>query len=188
MPSPGLPSDFPKSKHRFTHRLPAQPPLKSPGGIVRIADISNFPVSTTVAAARVTIESHGLRKLHWHPNADEWSFFIRGRARITVFAGSRNARTFDYQPGDVGIVPRSLGHYVENIGGEVFRALRFEDFSLEQWLKGSPSQVVLKHLNLQDSEEERKFMEALGKSSGKAPVKPSMAKAKLLLRDIDGLE
>ncbi|KAJ8582420.1 hypothetical protein M405DRAFT_921208 [Rhizopogon salebrosus TDB-379] len=58
--SPGLPSDVTKSKHRITHRLFAQPPFKSPGGTVRIADISNFPVSTTIAAAHVTIEPHGL--------------------------------------------------------------------------------------------------------------------------------
>ncbi|KAG1874995.1 putative oxalate decarboxylase/oxidase [Suillus subluteus] len=162
--SPGLPSDVPKSKHRFTHSLLAQPPLKTPGGTVRIVDTSNFPVSTTIAAAHVTIESHGLRELHWHPNA----------MNVTVFAGSGNAH--------VGIVPRSLGHYVENIGDEdvemleVFRAPKFEDFSLEQWLKGSPSQMVLEHLNLQDSEEGRKFMEALRKSEGKEPVKPAKAK------------
>jgi hypothetical protein len=45
---------------------------------------------------------------------------------------------------------------------EVFRS------SLEQWLKGSPGQMVLEHLDLQDSEEGRKFMEVQGKSSGKA--------------------
>jgi oxalate decarboxylase family bicupin protein len=180
--SPGLPSDVPKSKHRFTHSFLGQPPLKTAGGTVRIVDTSNFPVSTTIAAAHVSIEPHGLRELHWHPNADEWSFFIRGRARITVFAGSGNARTFDYRAGDVGIVPRSLGHYVENIGDEevemleVFRAPKFEDFSLEQWLKGSPGQMVLEHLNLQGSEEGRKLMEALQKSKGKEPVKPAKAK------------
>ncbi|GBE78166.1 putative oxalate decarboxylase/oxidase [Sparassis latifolia] len=174
---PGIPPSFPKSKHRFTHSLLAQPPLRAPGGEVRIADTSNFPVSTTISAAHVTISPHGLRELHWHPNADEWSFFIRGRARVTVFAGSGTARTFSYQAGDVGIVPRSLGHYVENVGDEelemleVFRAPRFEDFSLEQWLKGSPGRMVLEHLNLQDSEEGKKFMEALRKSQMKEPVK-----------------
>jgi len=180
--SPGLPRDVPKSKHRFTHKLLAQKPLKAPGGEVRIADTSNFPASTTVCAAHVTIEPHGLRELHWHPNADEWSFFIRGHARVTVFAGSGMARTFDYQAGDVGIVPRSLGHYVENTGDEevemleIFRAPVFEDFSLEEWLRGSPGQMVLEHLNLQDSEEGKKFMEALHKSQGKVPVKSGKSK------------
>ncbi|KAH9950506.1 RmlC-like cupin domain-containing protein [Amylocystis lapponica] len=174
---PGLPADIPKSAHRFTHSLLAQEPLRTRGGTVRIADTSNFPVSTTVSAAHVTIAPHALRELHWHPNADEWSFFIRGRARVTVFAGSGSARTFDYQAGDVGIVPRSLGHYVENMGEEevemleVFRAPKFEDFSLQQWLKGSPEIMVQEHLNIQDSEEGRKLLEALRESKGKEPVK-----------------
>lgn len=172
-----LPPEFPKSKHRFTHKMLAQKPLKAPGGEVRITDTSNFPVSTTVAAAHVTIAPHGLRELHWHPNADEWSFFIRGKARVTVFAGSGMARTFTYQAGDVGIVPRSLGHYVENVGDEevemleVFRAPKFEDFSLETWLKGSSGRMVLEHLNMQDTEEGNKFMEALKKAQLKEPVK-----------------
>ncbi|KAH7915558.1 putative oxalate decarboxylase/oxidase [Hygrophoropsis aurantiaca] len=179
---PGIPSDVPKSKHRFTHKLLAQSPVKTPGGDVRIVDTSNFPVSTTISAAHVKISPHGLRELHWHPNADEWSFFIRGRARVTVFAGSGMARTFDYQAGDVGIVPRSLGHYVENVGDEevemleVFRAPKFEDFSLEEWLRGSPDQMVLEHLNLQHSEHGRKFLDALHSSQGKQPVKSEKPK------------
>lgn len=37
------------------------------------------------------------------------SFFIKGRARVTVFAAEGNARTFDYMAGDVGVVPRNMG-------------------------------------------------------------------------------
>jgi len=71
-------------------------------------------------------------------NADDWSFFIRGRARVTVVAFSNVARTFDYMPGDVGTVPKNMGYYVENIGDEelemleIFEAPKFEDFSIEQ--------------------------------------------------------
>ncbi len=98
------------SQHRYTHKMLAQEPRKTAGGTVRIYDSSNFPLSTTVAAAYVTVVPHGIRELHWHPNADEWSFFIRERARVTVFASSNVARTFDCMPGDVGIVPKSMGH------------------------------------------------------------------------------
>lgn len=31
--------------------------------------------------------------------------FSEGNARITVFASSANARTFDYQAGDIGKIP-----------------------------------------------------------------------------------
>ena len=37
---------------------------------------------------------------------------------MTVFASGGNARTFDYQAGDVGYVPFAMGHYVENTGDE----------------------------------------------------------------------
>jgi oxalate decarboxylase/phosphoglucose isomerase-like protein (cupin superfamily) len=59
------------------------------------------------------------------------SFFIKGRARVTIFAAEGNARTFDYMAGDVGIVPRNMGHFIENLSDdeplevlEIFRAGR----------------------------------------------------------------
>ena len=50
-----------------------------------------------------------------HPSANEWQFYLSGQARKTVFAASGNARTFDYQAGDVGSIPQPMGHYIENI-------------------------------------------------------------------------
>lgn len=147
-----------KSKHNFTHRMLDQKPKKTSGGEVRITDSNNFPISKTVAAAHVTIEPGAIREMHWHPNADEWSFFLRGRARITIFAAEGTARTFNYVPGDVGIVPRNMGHFVENIGDEpiemleVFRADEFRDFSLFQWMGETPKKMVIDHLFKDDPE------------------------------------
>jgi oxalate decarboxylase len=47
--------------------------------------------------------------MHWHPNTDEWQYYLSGRGRMTVFAASQKARTFDYQAGDVGAVPFAMG-------------------------------------------------------------------------------
>src|SRR6202049_4116713 len=44
-------------------------------GTVQIADSTNFLVSKTIAATRVTIKPGGLRDMHWHPNADEWNYW-----------------------------------------------------------------------------------------------------------------
>ena len=35
---------------------------------------------------------------------------------MTVFAAQGNARTFDYHAGDVGYVPKSMPHFIENTG------------------------------------------------------------------------
>ena len=155
--------DVKKSIQKFVHKLLAQEPKETTGGQVRIADSTNFPISKTVAAAHLIIEPGTIREMHWHPNADEWSFFIRGHARVTVFASGGHARTFDYLPGDVGIVPKNMGHFVENIGSEplemleIFRADRFRDFSLFQWMGETPKKLVVDHLFADDKESGEKF-------------------------------
>jgi hypothetical protein len=81
----------------------------------------------------------GLRKLHWHPSLDEWSYLIRGHVRLTVFAAEGCARPFDCHPGDVDIVLKSMAYFTGNIGtdGSKFRVLEIsrapglEDFSLD---------------------------------------------------------
>src|ERR1700720_4139877 len=55
----------------FAFRTGQQPVSKrTKGGEVRIIDSSTFKVSTTIAAAFVTVYPGGIRELHWHPNAD----------------------------------------------------------------------------------------------------------------------
>ncbi|KAK1750306.1 oxalate decarboxylase OxdC 1 [Echria macrotheca] len=155
---------FKKSKQQFTHKMLAQEPHRTSGGEVRIADSRNFPISKTVASAHVVIQPGALREMHWHPNADEWSFFLRGRARVTVFASSGTARTFNYVPGDVGIVPANMGHFVENIGDEplemleIFRADEFRDFSLFQWLGETPQRMVVDTLFGDDKDAGDRFL------------------------------
>ena len=141
----------------FSHRMLAQKPLTMKYGRVRITDSSLFPASKTIAAALVEIEPGGMRELHWHPNSDEWQFYISGQARMTVFASESKARTFDFQAGDVGVVPFPMGHYVENTGEttltflEVFKSDHFADVSLAQWLKFTPHELVRAHLRIDES-------------------------------------
>jgi oxalate decarboxylase len=138
----------------YSYRLSAQKPIKVAGGQVRIVDSTNFPAASTIAAALVEVEPRGMREMHWHPNNDEWQYYISGRARMTVFASSGKARTFDYQAGDVGYIPFAMGHYVENTGDEtlrfleMFRSNRFADLSLNQWMGLTPPELVQAHLNL----------------------------------------
>jgi oxalate decarboxylase len=138
----------------FSHRMMAQKPIKTKSGTVRITDSSVFPASKTIAAALVEVEPGGMRELHWHPNADEWQYYIEGQARMGVFGASGQARTFDYQAGDIGYVPFAMGHYIENTGTtplrflEMFKSSYFADVSLNQWLALTPPELVKVHLNL----------------------------------------
>lgn len=147
-------SPYGPSPLNFKHRLLAQTPIVTPGGTVRIADSSNFPVSKTVAAALVEIKPGAMRELHWHPNNDEWQYYLAGQGRMTVFAGNGVARTFDYRAGDVGYVPFAFGHYIQNTGTqslwflEMFKSDRFVDISLNQWMALTPRELVSDNLHV----------------------------------------
>jgi oxalate decarboxylase len=155
----------------FSHRLMAQTPIRTKSGTARIADSSVFPASKTIAVALVEVDPGGMRELHWHPNTNEWQYYIDGQARMGVFGASGQARTFDYRAGDVGYVPFAMGHYVENTGTtqlrflEMFKSSYFADVSLNQWMALTPPELVEAHLKL-----DNRVMSALRQQ--KAPVVP----------------
>jgi len=139
----------------FAFRTMQHPPAKrTKSGEVRIIDSSSFKISQNIAAAVVTVRPGGMRELHWHPNADEWQFFISGKARMTVFATGGRARTMDFETGDVGYVLKTLPHYVENTGNtdlkflEMFKSSYYQDLALSEWLSHTPPELVAAHLNL----------------------------------------
>ena len=147
--------DAPVATHPFIFPLGSSRPVKSSDtGSLQVADSTNFKVSTGVAAALVTVRPGGIREMHWHPNADEWQYYIKGKARMTVFDTGPNALTTDFNAGDIGYVRRNLGHYVENVGDTdmqfvaVFRASRYQEVSLSDWLTHTPPALVAQHLNI----------------------------------------
>lgn len=150
--------DLGKSAEDFAFRTMQMSPTKrTKGGEVRIVDSSKFKVATTVAMAMVTVHPGGLRELHWHPNADEWQYYIRGKGRMTVVAAGNRARTMDFQAGDVGYVEKSLLHYVENTGDtdltflEMFKSSYYQDLSFSEWLSHTPPELVMAHLRVDKS-------------------------------------
>ena len=85
---------------------------------MHIVSQDQFPTSSTMTGAILLINPGGLRELHWHSNAAEWQYYVRGKARMTVFGSHGRARTDEFGAGDVGYVPQGFGHYIENIGDE----------------------------------------------------------------------
>jgi oxalate decarboxylase len=138
----------------FDFRASKMKPTKvTRGGEVKIIDSKIFPV-TPIAAAIVTLKPGGLRELHWHPNADEWQYYITGKGRMTLFIAGTNARTMDFQEGDVGYVPISNPHYIENTGDsdlvflEMFKGGEYQDISLAEWMAHTPHLLMDQHLKV----------------------------------------
>ncbi|ATZ49412.1 hypothetical protein BCIN_04g05650 [Botrytis cinerea B05.10] len=143
-------------KDSYTYHFSQQAPYTVPGGSVKIIDTTTFPIASNFAAALVTIEPGAMRELHWHLTSDEWNYFLAGSARITIYAAPSSSRTFDYTAGDVGYIPASNSHYIENTGTEdvvfleVLQQPVFSDISVAQWLALTPKQVVMDTLGLSE--------------------------------------
>jgi oxalate decarboxylase len=144
-----------ETKTNYTFKMTAMPPTqKTSGGETRVVDSTNFPIADKIASAMVTIKPGGLREMHWHPNVSEWQYWIRGKGRMTVVTTGAKARTMDFNPNDVGFVPTMAGHCIENTGTEdlvfleMFKASRYMDISLNQWIARMPDKMAEAHLKL----------------------------------------
>jgi oxalate decarboxylase len=143
------------SPTEFTfHMSEMAPTHQNKFGEVHIVDSRNFKVNNAVAMAHVTVHPGAMRELHWHQNADEWQYYISGKARMTVADGSGRARTMDFQKGDVGYITQTFPHYIENTGKEdlvfieLFKNNFYQDVSLNEWLTHLPPALVLAHMNI----------------------------------------
>jgi len=145
----------PPLTHRY--RLMAREPRVYPGGTLRLVTAAEFPISKTITGALMTLQPGALREMHWHPNADEWQYYISGRVRMTVFGSKGRARTAEYGPGDVGFAPQGYGHYLENIGSEecqmllMFNSGEYQEITLSEWLASNPRQLLATNFGVAES-------------------------------------
>jgi oxalate decarboxylase len=132
--------------HRF--RLLEQKPEEYSGGTNRLASQREFPISTTMTGAHMRMKPGGIREPHWHPNADEWQYYLGGRASMSVFGSHGRVRTEQFGAGDVGYVPQGYGHHIEDTGTEnldvvvVFNNGMYESISLSAWLAANPPALL----------------------------------------------
>lgn len=144
-----------ETKTQYTFKMSSMTPTTTnAGGEVRIVDSGNFPASAKIAAAQVTLKPGAIRELHWHPNASEWQYWIKGKGRMTIVTAEGKARTMDFNANDVGFVPSMAGHYIENTGTEdlifleMFKTAHYADFSLNEWIARMPDKMAQAHLKL----------------------------------------
>jgi oxalate decarboxylase len=135
-----------QSMHKF--RLDRQTAHVFDGGEERIVTSKDFPIQTTLTAVRMDLKAGALREMHWHPHADEWQYYVNGRARVTIFGSHGRVKTEEFGPGNVAFIKQGYGHYIEQVGDQPTRLLIlfnsgiYEEISLSNWLGGNPSSLL----------------------------------------------
>jgi oxalate decarboxylase len=129
--------------HRF-EMLKQKPLVESAAGQLYIASSEAFPVSTAMTGMLLRLAPKAIQAAHWHPNANEWHYVVRGRTRVSLFGPDKRFAVAELGPGDCAYIPRACGHVVENIGTEpcevvgVFDSGDYQAATLFDWMSKVP--------------------------------------------------
>jgi oxalate decarboxylase len=105
------------------------------GSLTRV-DANDMHRMKRLSIRRLQLSPGGIREPHWHTNANELGYCLRGEHLVTIAANHSTRHSFTISPGEMFFVPSGALHHVENNGsqeGEIilgFSHERPEDFGL----------------------------------------------------------
>jgi oxalate decarboxylase len=103
------------SSHLF-HLSELAPQTKREGGYRVKATKSLFPILEGMSFYKLVLLKNAIREPHWHANADELGYCLKGQILVSLYANNNVKATFLVTPGEAFFVPSGTLHGIENIG------------------------------------------------------------------------
>jgi oxalate decarboxylase len=94
---------------------------------------------------------------HWHTDANEWHYVLKGRTRVTLFAFDKRVAVAELSAGECAYIPSNCGHSIQNIGqedAEVIGALdsgTYRESSLGDWLAKAPRHLLANNFGISEA-------------------------------------
>jgi oxalate decarboxylase len=132
--------------HKFS--LEGLKPRETEGGSLRLATSQEFPMSQGMSGGVMVLKPGAIREMHWHPNANEWHYYLRGTAQVALFGSGGRGKVAEFKPGDVAYLPAGYGHAIRNVGKDdlelvlTFDSGSYQEISLTQLMAASPRYLV----------------------------------------------
>ena len=131
------------------------------GGWARQTTTREFGVSKEMAGVNMRLKTNVCRELHWHKEA-EWSYVLKGRARITAIDSEGRTFVDDVGEGDLWYFPGGTPHSIQGLEGPedgVEFLLVFDDgnfsedstFLITDWFAHTPKEVLAKNFGVPES-------------------------------------
>lgn len=117
-------------------------------GSMRRVTADNLPILKGLSIKRVLLNPGAMRTPHWHANANELTYCVRGTALVSILDDHSSFSSFIVTAGQMFHAASGSLHHIENIGDDVaefiiaFRNERPEDFGFGATL-GAFSDAVL---------------------------------------------
>ena len=164
--------------HARTHRfsLAAQKPrISGAGGSFSVASSKEFPLSTAMTGTLLQLRRGGMHEPHWHVNANEWLYALKGKVRVMLFAPDKRLAVAELSVGDCAYIPRNCGHSIENVGAEdaeiigVLDSGAYHESSLSDWLSKAPRHLLANNFGVAETTV-ASFKKHLAISAANAPT------------------
>lgn len=97
---------------------------------------TNFPALQNMSFYRLVLHAKGIREPHWHANADELGYCLKGKVLVSLYGNKNTKEEFIVSQGGAFWIPSGALHGVENVGEESaelllqFSSEEPEDFGL----------------------------------------------------------
>ncbi len=142
--------------HRFA-LMSQKPRVNTAGGQLYVASAKEFPVSSGMTGLVLKLKPGAMHEPHWHTDANEWHYVLKGRTRVTLFAFDKRVAVAELSPGDCAYIPRNCGHSIENIGKEdaemvgVLDNGAYRESSLTDWLAKAPRHLLANNFGVPEA-------------------------------------
>lgn len=100
-------------------------PILTKGGYLQLATKPNLPILDGLGILGFGLNKGGIVEPHWHTNAGELVYIVKGRTRITVLSPDGNVESLEVNGGEGAFAPASHFHNIENIGNEDVEVIAF---------------------------------------------------------------
>lgn len=95
------------------------------GGYLQIGTKTNLPTLSGLGILGFGLKPHGIVEPHWHTNAGELVYIVKGTTRITVLAPDGKVDIMEVKGGEGAFAPASYFHNIENIGQDDVEVIAF---------------------------------------------------------------
>ncbi len=131
-----------------------EPSFASSLGSVTRLEKPQFPLLCRLSIRRLILSPNGIREPHWHANANELGYCVKGDALVTIVGDHGVRDTFLIGAGDMFFFPSGTMHGIENVGEtEAEFILAFsheapEDFGLSDAFDAMSEEVLANTLGV----------------------------------------
>ena len=115
-------------------------------------------MSTTLTGMVLKLKRGAMHEPHWHTDANEWHYVLKGRTRVALFAPDKRIAVAELSPGECAYIPRGCGHSIQNVGPEdaeivgVLDSGTYHESSLSEWLAKAPRHLLANNFGVPEKD------------------------------------